>query len=98
MRDTRHPSPEPDLHFSMYPALPLSVLEVAHIGEFSSVEQMMTLETKHQRFPVPRRHHLLPELFSLYDILHFSNVVNLKRTTFCSAILASFGVQASYQL
>src|SRR5438067_2175378 len=40
-------SPEPYLHFSMYTALPLSGLEVAHIGKFSSVEQMMTLKTEY---------------------------------------------------
>ena len=82
----------------MYPALPLSSLEITHVREFSSVEQMMTLEAEYQCFSVPRCHYLLPELFSVYDIFHFPNVVNLKGAAFCPAILTLFGVQASYQL
>src|SRR5207253_5786787 len=34
-RVTRHPSREPDLPLSGYPALPLPVLEIARIREFS---------------------------------------------------------------
>src|SRR5207249_8701577 len=94
-RGTRHPSPEPDLPLSGYPALPLPVLVVARIREFSCMEKVMALQTQDQRFPVASGHDFLPEVFSVLYILQFPNVMDLEWACFRSAVFALFRVQPS---
>ena len=59
------------------------------------MEKMMTVEAQNQCFPVPGRHQPLPRCFSASDIFHFPNVVDLKGTSSCLAILACVRVQSS---
>lgn len=71
---------------------------VFNIREFTRVKQVVALKTEYQCLSVSSSHHLLPELFSSCDILHASDMVNLKWSLLRPAIFSLVGVEPSYQL
>ena len=61
------------------------------------MEQIMTLPTEDECFPVASGHDLLPFFFPTGGIFHSPNVVDLKRAILCPAIFALLLVQSSDQ-
>ena len=72
-------------------------LQKCLIREFACVEQMVAILTQDQCFPVTSGHHPLPELLSLCDIFHLTNVMDLKWPLPAFAIFALTRIQSSKQ-
>src|SRR5713226_4631599 len=52
--------------------------KVFFVRKFACMKQVMAFRAKHERFPVSCCHDLLPSLFSVCNIFHPPNVMNLK--------------------
>src|SRR2546421_116023 len=81
-----------------FPGIQLSLyvsLKIFSLRERTGMQLLMTWLTEDECFPVSSCHQLLPLLLPMCYILEFTNVMNLKCPFSCSAVFASFSIQAS---